>query len=163
MNSRPLPYQVSGPPETSSKSAKSKPTKTTDVLAKFTDNCAVSVRDAEKQNPGRFGTDAGAKVQYKFCKNEGSAFLPACAIAFVDAVEGLPREDRLPMLEIAADHYRAGPPIPPLMGYLDEADTWASWASRNEKKAYLWACWQHLSEADQAAFLARVDTRRAAA
>ncbi|MCB1471219.1 MAG: hypothetical protein KDK08_29545 [Rhizobiaceae bacterium] len=101
-------------------------------------------------------------MQNTISKARTTPKLPAYAIAFIDAVEGIPREDRLPFLEIALDQYSAGPPIPPLISHMDEAAFWADMASRNELKAYLWACWSHLNAADQAAFLEFVQGRAAA-
>ena len=80
----------------------------------------------------------------------------------MDAVVDFPREDRVPALDLVIEHYSAGQPIPPLMGYMDEAAFWADLACRAELKAYMLACWRRLSAADKAAFLAYVQRKGAA-
>ena len=115
-----------------------------------------------KENPDALAGAIGAKTIVEIGCTDNSLNLPPEATAFIDAVTNLPRKDRLPVLELAVDHYRAGQPIPPLMGYMDEANFWADMAARDELKAYLWACWSHLNAADQAAFLAHVERRAAA-
>ena len=115
-----------------------------------------------KKNPAAGDAANGAVVQSTILNHDNTPNLPGYATAFIDAVTNLPRKDRLPVLELAVDHYRAGRPIPPLMGYMDEANFWADMAARDELKAYLWACWSHLNAADQAAFLAHVERRAAA-
>ncbi|MFV0408183.1 MAG: hypothetical protein ACK5LJ_00340 [Paracoccus sp. (in: a-proteobacteria)] len=104
--------------------------------------------DAAKKNPDALAGAIGAVVQSTTLTDDNTPELPEYATAFVNAVTNLPRQDRLPLLELAIDHYRAGQPIPPLMGYMDEARFWASWASRNEIKAYAAACIERMNPAD---------------
>ncbi|MFD1794718.1 hypothetical protein ACFSC1_01845 [Paracoccus aurantiacus] len=118
--------------------------------------------NAQKESPAAGDAANGADVQSTILNHDNTPNLPGYATAFIDAVTNLPAEDRLPVLELAVDHYRAGQPIPPLMGYMDEANFWADMAARDELKAYLWACWSHLNAADQAAFLAHIERRAAA-
>ena len=164
MNSRPLPYQDCGSPEKSSKSHDLTLAGTPCVPVVSTDNCAVSVRAGAKEIPGaQAGATGGQKHTERTSGNSDIAELPAYATAFIKSVEDIPPADRLPFLEIAVDCYRAGPPIPPLINYMDEANFWADLAARAELKAYLWACWSHLNAGDQDAFLKHIDDRRAAA
>ena len=115
-----------------------------------------------KENPGNAGGRSGVDVHGTILTHNNTPELPVYATAFIDAVTSLPREDRLPLLELAVDHYRAGQPIPPLMGYMDEAAFWADCASRDELKAYAVACFNRLCPSDQAAFLGYVQGRAAA-
>lgn len=69
----------------------------------------------------------------------------------------------MPLLELVIHHFRAGPPIPPLINYADEAYFWSDIATRSELKAYLWACWTRLKEPDRSRFLALVGQGKAAA
>ncbi len=48
---------------------------------------------------------------------------------------------------------RAGQPVPALFNLMNEARDWASWASRNELKAYGAAIVERLSPSDLAAFI----------
>ena len=47
---------------------------------------------------------------------------------------------------------RQGAPVPPFTGLRDEARDLASFASQDEVRAYLAACWNRLPEAEQASF-----------
>lgn len=116
-----------------------------------------------KENPGNAGGRSGADVQSTITSGEDNPGLPTYATAFVEAVVGLPPEDRLPLLEIAVDHFRAAEPIPPLFSYMQEARSWASLACRGELKAYCAACWERLSPEDQSAFRTFITQERAAA
>ena len=118
--------------------------------------------DPKKENPDALAGAIGANTIVEIGCPVNSLNLPPEATAFIDAVTNLPRKDRLPVLELAVDHYRAGQPIPPLMGYMDEAAFWADCASRDELKAYAVACFNRLCPSDQAAFLGYVQGRAAA-
>lgn len=107
----------------------------------------------QNENPDALAGAIGANTIVEIGCTNNTLNLPPEATAFVNAVAGLPREDRLPVLELAVDHYRAGQPIPPLMGYMDEARHWASWANRNEIKAYAAACIERMNPADLAALI----------
>lgn len=109
-----------------------------------------------KENPDALAGAIGAETIVEIGCSDSSQELPGYATAFVNAVAGLPRKERLPLLEVAADHYRAGQPIPPLFAVMAEARDWASWASRAELKAYALACFERLNDADRAAFLLHV-------
>lgn len=56
----------------------------------------------------------------------------------------------------------AGPPIPPLFSFSDEAATWADYADGDELKAYTLAAYNRMRRADQSAFLDYVQGRQAA-
>jgi len=52
----------------------------------------------------------------------------------------------------AASIGSAGTPLPPFLGFMDEARFWATYANRSEIKAYALACFEAMGAKDQAAF-----------
>lgn len=50
----------------------------------------------------------------------------------------------------------AGSPLPAFLGGMDDARTWAAWASRNELKSYALAAFEAMSAKDQAAFFQHI-------
>lgn len=50
----------------------------------------------------------------------------------------------------------AGEPLPAFLGNMDEARTWAAFASRAELKCYAAAAFEAMSHADQTAFLRHI-------
>ena len=115
-----------------------------------------------KENPAAAATADGANVQSWFDWFDNNTRRESKARALIDAVVACDPSDRLIFLETIFEALRPGEPIPPFMGIMSEARDWASWASRTERKAYLWACWEHLASADQSAFLAHVSCEVAA-
>ncbi len=71
-------------------------------------------------------------------------------------------QDRLFLLVRAVELIAPGHPIPNPYALMAEARDWASWADRDELKAYALACFDALSADDQSAFLAHVGARGAA-
>lgn len=114
------------------------------------------------ENPDALAGAIGANTIVEIGYPNDTPELPPHAIAFLNAVTAMPAEDRLPLLEIAGDHYRAGQPIPPLFSYMAEARNWAALATLAELKAYCLASYEAMSGADQAAFLGHLDRRAAA-
>ncbi len=57
----------------------------------------------------------------------------------------------------------AGEPIAPFISDMNEARTWASFASTSEKKAYALAAYEALNASDQAAFFQHITKSEAAA
>ena len=55
-----------------------------------------------------------------------------------------------------------GAPIPPLLSVMDEARSWAEWATPVEHKAYALACYSAMPPKAQAGFLAHVMGRAVA-
>ena len=56
-----------------------------------------------------------------------------------------------------------GGPLPPFLGGMEDARSWASWASRSELKAYALACFEAMAPKDQAAFYSHIGTVEVAA
>lgn len=50
----------------------------------------------------------------------------------------------------------AGDPLPPFLGGMEDARSWASWASPRELKAYALACFEAMPPKDQAAFFRHI-------
>lgn len=123
---------------------------------------ANHIKGSEKENPDALAGAIGADVQGTIIVRKDTSELPAYATAFIDAVVRLPADDRLLVLELALDHYRAGEPIPALINLMAEARDWAAWASRAELKAYVLASFEKLPARDQAAFLSHIGGRVAA-
>lgn len=57
----------------------------------------------------------------------------------------------------------AGDPLPPFLGGMDDARSWALWASRSELKAYSLAAFEAMAPKDQAAFYTHIGTVEVAA
>jgi hypothetical protein len=70
--------------------------------------------------------------------------------------------DRLDLLEMLHEAFRAGSPLPAFGSIMAEASDWADWASPAERKAYALACFNRMPARDQSAFLEYVQGRRAA-
>ncbi|MTH59001.1 hypothetical protein [Paracoccus litorisediminis] len=86
----------------------------------------------------------------------------SAASAVIEAVLDCDPVDRVLFLETILDQIRAGWPSSYNIDLIQEASYWADISTRQERKAYLWACWQRLPAADQSAFLRRVQGRAAA-
>lgn len=56
-----------------------------------------------------------------------------------------------------------GAPMPSFLGGMDEARSWASYASRSELKAYALAAFEAMSAKDRAAFFQHITTKEVAA
>lgn len=50
----------------------------------------------------------------------------------------------------------SGHPLPPFLGGMEDARSWAAWASRFELKAYALAAFEAMSPADRAAFVQHI-------
>ncbi|PRX37916.1 hypothetical protein SAMN05216257_105115 [Meinhardsimonia xiamenensis] len=81
------------------------------------------------------------------------------ALAFA-ALAALDREDAIFTAE-AALCTGAGQPIPPLLGFMDEAAFWADMAEPDELDAYALACVQAMAPSRRAAFLEYMKGRAA--
>lgn len=81
------------------------------------------------------------------------------ALAF-SAMKSLDRNDAILTVEAAIDE-GAGPPIPPLFSFIDEAAFWADMAHPEELEAYCLACFNAMSRTRQVAFLDHLQGRHA--
>ncbi|MBL4917750.1 hypothetical protein [Szabonella alba] len=57
----------------------------------------------------------------------------------------------------------AGDPLPPFLGGMEDARSWAGWATRDELKAYALASFEAMTPQDQAAFFQHISTCEVAA
>jgi hypothetical protein len=69
------------------------------------------------------------------------------------AIRTAPQEAACTLMNGALRDLSAGQPLPPFMGYADEALFWTSLAPLAERKVYLAAIWQTLPTYEQSAFL----------
>ncbi|MEQ3642360.1 MAG: hypothetical protein ABNH17_15000 [Paracoccus sp. (in: a-proteobacteria)] len=81
---------------------------------------------------------------------------PATTRRFSDALVQFDPDDRLDVLEDAHEFLCAGMPVVLFGSIMEQATFWADRASRTERKAYLLACFNRLSGADQSAFFDHV-------
>lgn len=79
----------------------------------------------------------------------------------VAALRSLP--DDYALDTAAAAFGSMGSPLPPFLGGMDDARWWASYANRQELKAYALACFEALDPQDQAAFFRHIGTIEVAA
>lgn len=107
----------------------------------------------EKNFPGEAVNQAGDELQSWWDWFDNNMERQSKATALIRALVDCDARDRLPFLEILQEALRAGQPIAPLDGVMAEAALWADWASRDERKAYLLACWRRLANGDRQAFL----------
>jgi hypothetical protein len=117
---------------------------------------------AESENPGALAGATGAKdlcigdtaKQYRNKR--------ARAMALREAIRECDPTDAAVILSDALDKMRLGAPIPALINAMDEAQSWAEWATPAEHKAYCLACYNAMPPKDRAGFLAYVTGRAAA-
>ncbi|MFN4173301.1 MAG: hypothetical protein ACK4GW_16250 [Pseudorhodobacter sp.] len=65
-------------------------------------------------------------------------------------------------MSAALTRMMAGSPPPPLLSAMDEAASWAEWATPDERKAYCLASFNAMPLKDRASFLAYVQGGNAA-
>lgn len=120
--------------------------------------------NAAKKNPdalaGAIGADFDIQDWLEWVDN--NLRRESTARALTRAVVNCDPEDRLLFLETLVDGLRAGMPSAVLSNVMQEAMFWSDAASRVELKAYCLACFNRLTPADQAGFLAHVERRAAA-
>jgi len=119
----------------------------------------LSNPDLANENPGALAGATGADdIGLTFTTEEyRTRAIAATALGY--AIANCDPEDACALMEAALDDLRAGMPIAPFGGIMDQARFWADMATRNERKAYAIACFDRLSAADQSAFLAHVGGR----
>lgn len=83
----------------------------------------------------------------------GSTFRLAAAEALCHAIAACEPEDAAFILAGVLAELSAGPPQPALLGVMDEARTWAEWASPIERKAYAVASFLAMPPRVRAEFL----------
>jgi hypothetical protein len=79
----------------------------------------------------------------------------------IAALSALDPEDAVKVAEETL-YDGAGPPLPPLFGYMDEAAFWVEMADPKEAEAYCWKTFHAMAPDRQAAFLEHVQAKEAA-
>ena len=116
---------------------------------------------SENESPqDRAGTTGDCQITESF-KTQEYRKRALAAIALCDAIADCERDDAVLLLEAALISLRAGTPGPTFAFVMQEANEWAAFATKAERKAYALASFSHMSAADRAAFL-RYVTRGAA-
>lgn len=110
----------------------------------------------ENENPGALAGATGADQLGTSFRTEEYQRRAEAATALCLAIAECEPEDAGPILEAALLSLGAGQPIPPLLSLMEEASTWADFATGAERKAYALACFTRMPPADRAGFLAYV-------
>ena len=120
--------------------------------------CSASV-PLEIETPDALAGATGAKGIERAFRTEQYGNRAAAATALGHAIAACDPEDAVVLMEAALDDLRAGLPGGLPRAIMAEARFWAEAATRTERKAYALASFNHLSAADQRAFLAHVGGR----
>jgi hypothetical protein len=110
----------------------------------------------ENENPeDRAGSIGADQLGISF-KTEEYRRRAEAATALCFAIADCARDDAVTLMDAALWDLRAGAPGPTFLSIMDEARTWADFATPAERKAYALASFTSLSPSDRAAFLAHV-------
>ena len=120
------------------------------------DTPPVSGANSENENPGALAGATGDQNKAASFKREHYRNRAGAATALCHAIAECDPADACEIMEAAYGSLRAGMPIAPFDGIMEEAAFWADFATRQELKAYCLACYRSMSASDQAAFLAYV-------
>lgn len=85
--------------------------------------------------------------------------IQTAANALTQAIDACTRQDACEIMAEALARLSIGMPIAPFFSVMDEAKSWASFATTAECKAYCLACYDALPRKDQQAFVAYVQAR----
>ena len=120
----------------------------------------------ENENPGALAGATGAEAE-----NNGPEKPPSrlteyltriqLATALEIAIRDAHPTDAASIMSAALTRMMAGSPPPPLISAMDEATSWAEWATPDERKAYCLSSFNAMPAKDRAAFLAYVQGRDA--
>lgn len=116
----------------------------------------------EKENPGALAGATGDSVTGMVIQSAEYRLRAERATTLALAIADCHPDDAVPILSAALDDLRPGQPVTAFLSQMDEAGTWAAFATRQECKAYALAAFNAMRPADQAAFLAHVQGRAAA-
>ncbi|WP_054302842.1 hypothetical protein [Gemmobacter sp. LW-1] len=114
------------------------------------------------ENPGALAGATGAKEQSERDVQQDYTMRREWANTLRMVIENCDPADAALIMSDALERMRPGAPVPPLLNALDEARTWAEWATPFERKAFCLASFNALSPKEQAGFLAHVSGRAAA-
>ena len=119
--------------------------------------------DPKNEAPEALAGATGANVQGSLEQAEDTPKGSVAATALSRAIYNIPREVRVPILELMLGTFEPGWPLVPFGSHLADARAWAAWASLPQREALTLACFETLPAARQAAFLAHVAPERRAA
>lgn len=114
------------------------------------------------ETPGALAGATGADFVCIGDAAKGYMIRAARAMALRDAIRDCDPTDAAVILSDELDKMRLGAPVPALINAMDEAQSWAEWATPAEHKAYCLACFNAMPPKAQAGFLAYVTGRAAA-
>lgn len=135
-----------------------------DLWHKSDTACSANVPEKapEIKNPGALSGATGVHENAFDGAREECLKRAARATALRALIDSCDPSDAALILSDALNKLRIGAPIPALMNAMDEARTWAEWATPDERKAYCLASFNAMPPKDQAGFLAYVIGRGAA-
>ena len=107
----------------------------------------------ENENPGALAGATGAETNASEDTSAAYRMRAERATTLCRAIAACEPEDATFILSGVLAELSAGAPPPALMGVMDEARTWADWASPIEIKAYALACFLRMPAKVQAEFL----------
>jgi hypothetical protein len=111
----------------------------------------------KNENPGALAGASGADIVLENSTHEYYQTSLSPAMALCLAIVKCPPDEAAAIMEKAlGDLGGAGAPVPAFLSVMDDARTWATFASRGELKAYCLASFEAMGPRDQAAFLAYV-------
>ncbi len=109
-----------------------------------------------KENPGALAGATGADLDKTDCA-PAYRVRERWATVLRLAIKNCHPLDAAAIMTATLTDMMAGSPIPPLLSAMDEARTWAEFATPSELKAYSLATFVQMSDRDRAAFLAYVN------
>jgi hypothetical protein len=137
---------------------KSAPIRTNPVQAAA--GCSPRV-PIKKENPGAAATASGANVEITKARPEYLDRLES-ARNLQAAIEACDPAIAAIIMDRELNALRIGEPGAALLTAMDDARSWAEWATPAEHKAYCLTCYNAMPEKDQAGFLFYVKGRAAA-
>jgi hypothetical protein len=143
---------------TGTNARKTVPIRTNPVQAPAT--CSLHV-PISKENPGAAPTASGANIEKSKAKSDYLDRLKA-ARNLQAAIDACDPALAAIIMDRALDALRIGEPGTALFNAMDQAATWAAWATPAEHKAYCLASYNAMPPKDQAGFLFYVKGRAAA-
>ncbi|MBL4915683.1 hypothetical protein [Szabonella alba] len=121
----------------------------------------------ENENPGALAGATGAENEKKASEKPSSRLTEyltriQLATALEVAIRDAHASDAASIMSAALTRMMAGSPPPLLLSAVDEASSWAEWATPDERKAYCLASFNAMPPKDRASFLAYVQRSKAA-
>lgn len=116
----------------------------------------------EIENPGALAGATGANIKADSFKNQEYRQRADNATALCHAIADCHPDDAVTILAAALEDLRPGRPVTAFRSIMLEAESWASFATRNELKCYAVAAFNAMRPSDQSAFLSLMQGRASA-